>query len=73
MSYLTIDELRIQVEHMARSNMFDIQRVPSGEYKMSGRNTFILWAGFWECAKLHSVINPDSCALNMNNNLQVKD
>lgn len=62
----TIGELRVDFERMARSSMFDIDRLPSGEYKITGRNTFILWAGFWECAKINGIIDTESCALEMN-------
>ena len=63
---MNIDELRAQFETMAKSCMFDITRQESGEYRSSGRNTFILWAGYWECAKINGIIPPDSDALDMN-------
>jgi len=63
----TVNELRIDFENMAMSNMFDIKRLPNGEYKSTGRNTFILWAGYWECAKINRIIDPESDALKMNN------
>lgn len=66
MAYLTVDELRIQFENMAKSNHFSIERKFHGEYESTGRNPFILWAGYWECARLHGIIRPESCALDMN-------
>lgn len=51
---------------MAKSSMFDIERLPTGEYKCSGRNTFILWSGYWECAKRNGIINIESDVLKMN-------
>lgn len=65
--YMTINQLRVGFENMARSCMFDIERHAGGEYKFSGRNTFTLWAGYWECAKINGIIDPDSDALDMNN------
>ena len=62
----TIQELREQFERMAVSSHFDIVRMDNGEYRTSGRNTFMLWAGFWECAKINGVIDPESSALEMN-------
>jgi len=38
-------------------------REPNGEYKFSGRNTFTLWAGYWECAKINGLISSESDAL----------
>jgi len=64
--YKTIDEIRVEFESMARSCMFDIERIGDGEYRNTGRNTFILWAGFWECAKINGIIDPDSSVLDMN-------
>lgn len=64
--YKTIDDLRTQFEYMAMSNFFDIERLDCGEYRSTGRNTFILWAGFWECAKINGIINPNSSVLDMN-------
>jgi len=64
--YISLEELRKQFEGMAMSNMFDIERLPTGEYKSTGRNTFILWAGFWECAKNNGIIDHNSDALKMN-------
>lgn len=63
----TVDELRQEFERMATGCMFDIERLANGEYKHRERNTFILWAGFWECAKINGVIDPESDALKMNN------
>ena len=63
---MQVEELRINFEKMAKSSHFDIERLPGGEYKSTGRNTFILWAGYWECAKKFGVISPDSDALKMN-------
>jgi len=62
----TVNELRAEFERMAVSSFFDIDRLPNGEYKTTGRNTFMLWAGYWECAKANGVIPTDSCALTMN-------
>lgn len=63
----TLSQLRSDFEHMAKSSFFDIERLSCGEYKTNGRNTFILWAGYWECAKSNGVIPPESSALDMNN------
>lgn len=63
---MTVNELREDFEHMAKSSFFDIERLPNGEYKSSGRNTFMLWAGYWECAKAAGLIPFDSSALDMN-------
>lgn len=62
----TIDELRADFEKMAKSSMFNVQRYSSGEYESRGRNTFILWAGYWECAKKNGIIPDDSDVLKMN-------
>ena len=62
----TIEKIRSDFERMAKSCFFDIDRLPNGEYKITGRNTFILWAGYWECAKANGVIPSDSSALKMN-------
>lgn len=56
----SIPELRADFERMAKSSHFDIDRLDNGEYKATGRNTFILWAGYWECAKQNGVIPTDS-------------
>jgi len=66
MKELTLQELRVQFEDMAKSCMFDITRSQTGEYEYDGRNTFILWAGYWECAKINGIIPADSDALKMN-------
>jgi len=63
----TVSQLRGDFERMAKSSFFDIERLQNGEYKTSGRNTFMLWAGYWECAKLNGVIPPESGVLDMNN------
>ena len=52
----TLDELRKEFEHMAKSSMFDIERNSSGEYK---GHTHTLWAGYWECAKANGIITGD--------------
>ncbi len=61
----TVNELRDEFECMAKSCKFDIERLPSGEYKSAGRNTFIFWCGYWECAKINGIILVDSDILKM--------
>jgi len=44
---MTIQELRNEFEDFAIRCHFDIRRRDNGEYH---GQTFILWAGYWECA-----------------------
>jgi hypothetical protein len=52
----TLIELREEFEEMAVNCMFDIERNSNGEYENTGRNTFMLWAGYWECARINGII-----------------
>ena len=52
----TLAELRKEFEYMAVRCMFGIERKDNGEYSGSGGQTFILWAGYWECARKNGVI-----------------
>lgn len=63
---ITIGKLRDDFEDMAQCCHFDIERHVNGEYKTEGRNTFILWAGYWECARMNGVIDKNSDPLKMN-------
>ncbi len=50
----TLQTLRREFENMAIRCMFSIKRSPkTGEYFGS---TFILWAGYWECAVANDII-----------------
>jgi len=57
---LTLTELRAQFEVMAELNKFDVELDENFEYKTEPRNTFLLWAGYWECAKINGVIDKKS-------------
>jgi hypothetical protein len=62
----TLADLRAEFEHMAVSSMFGIERSMSGEYIGSRGQTFILWAGYWECAKSNGIlIGEDANFFNM--------
>jgi hypothetical protein len=59
----TLQELRTDFELMAQKNMFGIIRDnQTGEYLGT---TFILWAGYWECAVKNNIIQ-DTDFRNMN-------
>ena len=63
----TLAELRAEFEDMAKNCMFDIERLPNGCYKDIGRNTFMLWAGYWQCAKINGIITGEEAEIkNMN-------
>lgn len=55
----TLGELRVDFEEMAQRCFFDISRNSNGEYIGSRGQTFILWAGYWECARKNGVIIGD--------------
>lgn len=55
----TLQELRSEFEEMAVSCMFDITRTKTGAYTDRGRSTYMLWAGYWECAKINGIITGD--------------
>lgn len=52
----SLDDLRNDFEDMAARCMFGLSRRDNGEYK---GNTFILWAGYWECAVKNGVLRGD--------------
>jgi hypothetical protein len=56
---LTLSALRIQFEVMAMTCKFDIKRNEKGEYPSDGRNTWMLWAGYFECAATNGIIVGD--------------
>ncbi len=56
---ISLTELRQQFEKMAKSSMFIIDRLPNGEYQNRGRSTFLLWAGYWECAVKNGIVVGD--------------
>lgn len=56
----TLQELRSDFEKMAVYCMFDITRNKNGEYVDTPRSTYMLWAGYWECAKTNGIIEPHS-------------
>ena len=67
MNMKTLIELREEFENMATDCMFDITRFSNGEYDDSGRNTFTLWAGYWQCAKINGIITGEDAKVeNMN-------
>lgn len=56
----TLPQLRDEFEEMAARCMFDTTRSEkTGEYTLSGGQTFCLWAGYWECARKNGVIVGD--------------
>jgi hypothetical protein len=63
----TLDELRAEFEDMASFCMFDIKRLPNGEYQNNGRSTFVLWGGYFQCAKINGIITGEDAEIkNMN-------
>lgn len=62
---ISVKELRRQFEDMARLKHFDLERNCVGEYGSTERNTFILWAGYWECAKNNGIIPINSTVEDM--------
>ena len=54
---LTLLQLRINFEKMARGKHFNIERNNHGEYTDKNRSTFMLWAGYWESAKANDIID----------------
>lgn len=65
---MELAELRCNFELMARSCKFDIELNSHGEYKSSGRNTYMLWSGYWQCAVDNGLLSGDAAHIDNKDN-----